>query len=79
MPPTWAITRDVRTGIAARRRDGQALEVMRPTLAVIVNRVGRKAAVHEANARLVTLGVQRDLHRRGSGRDRVVLLAPNRR
>ena len=52
---------------------------MRPTDAVVVDRVGGEAAVHEAHARLVALGMQRDLHRRGAGRDRMVLLLPAER
>ena len=69
----------VGTGIAAGCRDRQPLEVVRPTDAVIVDRVGGQAAVHEAHARLLALGVQRDLDRRGAGRDRMVLLLPAER
>ena len=52
----------VGTGIAAGCRDRQPLEVVRPAAAVILDRVGRKAAVHEAHPRLVAFGMQRDLH-----------------
>ena len=52
----------VGTGVAAGCRDRQPLEVVRPTVAVILDRIGGKTAVHEAHARLVAFGMQRDLH-----------------
>ena len=71
-----AAGRDIGTGIAASGRDGEAVEVVVPNPAVLVDRVGRQAAVREAHARLLALGMQGDLDRGGARRDRVVLLVP---
>jgi hypothetical protein len=65
-----------RDRVAAGRGDRQAAEVVVPTLAVVADHVLGEASVDKADARLVALGVQRDLDGRRARLDRVARLLP---
>src|SRR5258705_72205 len=70
--PIRALTRSM----SARGAHREPLEVVRPSIAVVVDRLVWQARVHEANAGLVAFGMQRDLEGGRSGWDRVPVLFP---
>src|SRR5438270_6569054 len=61
---------------AARSNDREAVEVDAPTLAVVGDSLGRKTAVHEADAGLAAFSAEADLDRRRARWDGVARLVP---